>query len=99
MAGAIKKEDAEAIADHIANIKSLDLSRAYLPKEQLMAILDGCKVLERLIVNECIGFEADDEAVKRKASRIETFDSRGAKLMVDFDYDTDDCDPMNVCVI
>ena len=99
MAGAIKKEDAMAIVEHLPKIKSLDLSRAYLPKEQLMVILDGCREIERLSVNECIGFETGNEEVMKKAKGIKMFENRGSKLEDDFDYETDDCDPWHVCIL
>lgn len=99
MHGAIKEEDVSAIVKSLPKLKCLDLNKSYLPMEQLFAIMNGCKELDRLSVRDCIGFEADDK-VLRRASRIKTFEHEGSKLREDFMYDTDDeCDYLYVQVI
>ncbi|KAG1348022.1 F-box/LRR-repeat protein [Cocos nucifera] len=98
MFGAIKKEDVLAITKSLPKIRNLCLSGSYLCKKELLAMVDGCKELEKLIVNDCIGFEADEEVLKR-ASAITTFEHEGSKLYDDFGYDTDECDLHHVRVI
>lgn len=98
MLGSIKKDDALAIVKLLPKLKYLCLNKSYLPKEQLLLIMDGCRELERLSVKDCIGFEADEEVMK-KAQGIKIFECEGSKLFDDSGYDTDECDPLYVHVI
>ncbi|XP_038970390.1 F-box/LRR-repeat protein At3g48880-like isoform X2 [Phoenix dactylifera] len=98
MFGSIKKDDVLAIVRLLPKLKHLCFDKSYLPKEQLLMIMDGCKELEKLSVKDCIGFEADEE-VMRKTSGIKIFESEGSKLFDDSGYDTDECDPLYVHVI
>ncbi|ONK74420.1 uncharacterized protein A4U43_C03F6030 [Asparagus officinalis] len=99
MAGSIKREDATAIAGCFKGIKELDLSRAYLPKEHLVVIVKGCKEIEKLILNECVGFDSGDEEIRKLVDGIKIFESRGSVVFDDYDFENDDCDPLNVCVM
>nr|CAD1841480.1 unnamed protein product [Ananas comosus var. bracteatus] len=98
MHGSIKKEDAAVIVDRLPDLKFLCLSRSYLPREELSAIVHGCKNLERLCARDCVGFEADEEVVKW-CSGIKSFEHEGSKVFDEFGYDTDECDPLYVHVI
>lgn len=98
MFGSIKPDDASAIIKLLPKLKHLCFDKSYLPKEQLLMIMDGCKELEILSVRDCIGFEADEEIMKR-ALGIKFFDCEGSKLFDDFGYETDECDPLYVHVI
>ncbi|WOK97088.1 hypothetical protein Cni_G05796 [Canna indica] len=99
MFGSIKKEDVKAIIKYLPKIKHLNLSKSYLQKEELVEIIKGCRELETLSVNNCIGFEADEEEVLRRASAIKNFENEGSKLFDESAYDMDECDPLNVLVI
>ncbi|KAH0468727.1 hypothetical protein IEQ34_001959 [Dendrobium chrysotoxum] len=77
--GCIKKEDAAAIIGSLPKLKWLDLSCCRLGREDLLAIIDGCRDLNRLSVRDCIGFEADDE-LKRRASGIVVFEHEGSMI-------------------
>ncbi|KAG0467093.1 hypothetical protein HPP92_018673 [Vanilla planifolia] len=94
----IKKEDAQAIVNFLPKLKSLDLSRSYLRKEELLTIAEGCRELERLIAKNCIGFELDEE-ITRKASRITLFQHDGSKTKDDVTFELDECDEQYVTVI
>ncbi|CAL9196233.1 unnamed protein product [Musa hybrid cultivar] len=98
MWGSIKKDDVSAVVDCLPRIKHLSLSKSYLPNEQLVEIISGCRELETLRVNSCIGFEVDEEIVRR-ASGIKTFEHEGCKLFDESDCDMDECDPLYVHVI
>ncbi|THU51543.1 hypothetical protein C4D60_Mb06t32140 [Musa balbisiana] len=93
MCGSIKKEDMLAIVNLLPKLKFLCLSKSYLPREQLLGILSGCKELQRLTVSDCMGFEADEE-VKKRGLGIKIFEHEGSKLFDDFDYNSDECDPL-----
>ncbi|KAI0501369.1 hypothetical protein KFK09_016314 [Dendrobium nobile] len=95
---AISKEDVLAIIKFLPKLRSLDLSRSYLPKKELLLIVEGCRELERLSVKNCIGFEADEE-VKTKACRIEKFEYEGSKMDYGGGFEVDECDDLYVDVI
>lgn len=82
MTSSITKEDASAIVTYLPKLHNLNLSRSYLPKIELLAIMDGCKELETLGANDCIGFRPNDEDVMQRASGLK-FESKGSKLMED----------------
>ncbi|WOL05682.1 hypothetical protein Cni_G14411 [Canna indica] len=91
MSGSIKNEDAIAMANSLPELKFLELRKSYVTKKALMAIMNGCKNLERLSVRDCLGFEPDEE-VLRKGSDIEHFEHEGSKLLDDNGYETDEAD-------
>lgn len=86
MSGEVKMEDALAIADCLPKLKKLNLSRSYLPKRELLAIMDGCRELETLSVKHCVGFNADDEEVLGRACGTVKLEREGSKLREDFGY-------------
>lgn len=79
MCGSIQRGDVLAIVNFTPKIMCLDLSRSYLPKDELLVILDGCKEMEKLSVNSCIGFEADTQVIEM-ASNIRIFEHERSKL-------------------
>ncbi|KAH0457854.1 hypothetical protein IEQ34_013169 [Dendrobium chrysotoxum] len=92
---AISKEDVLAIIKFLPKLRTLDLSRSYLPKKELLLIVEGCRELERLSVKNCVGFEADEE-VKTKACRIEKFEYEGSKMDYEGGFEVDECDDLYV---
>ncbi|XP_072988202.1 F-box/LRR-repeat protein At3g48880-like [Typha latifolia] len=98
MSGSIKKRDAMAIVELLPQLKCLCLNKSYLPKEELLIILSGCKNLERLSVKDCVGFELDVEVMNR-GKGVGVFEREGSKLFDEFGYETDECDPLYVHVI
>ncbi|XP_020599291.1 F-box/LRR-repeat protein At3g48880-like [Phalaenopsis equestris] len=95
---AINKDDVLAMHKYLPKLRSLDLSRAYLPKKELLLIAEGCRELQRLCVKNCVGFEEDEE-VKRKACKIETFECEGSKMIHEGGFGMDECDDLYVDVI
>ncbi|XP_077216324.1 F-box/LRR-repeat protein At3g48880-like [Tasmannia lanceolata] len=75
---------ASAIVMFLPKIKYLVLSASTLSKENLMVILEGCKDLELLYLKNCVGFDVDEEILKR-ASHIRDFNCEGAQLEEDYD--------------
>ncbi|PKU83855.1 F-box protein SKIP19 [Dendrobium catenatum] len=71
--GFIRKEDVTGIVDFLPKIEVLDLSGSQIRKEEVLAIVDGCRGLKRLSLKECVGFEADEE-VSRRARGIQVFE-------------------------
>ncbi|KAA8548420.1 hypothetical protein F0562_000104 [Nyssa sinensis] len=57
---AIGEHEASAIVTLLPNIKHLVLRCAFLKREFLVMILQGCKELVHLDVRDCIGFKADN---------------------------------------
>ncbi|PKA57013.1 F-box/LRR-repeat protein [Apostasia shenzhenica] len=84
--GLIKKEDVAAIICYLPKLQQLDLSCCRLGREQLVSLVEGCRELKRLMVCDCVGFEADEE-VKRKASGMEVFEHGGSRIEDDCEYD------------
>ncbi|XP_020255123.1 F-box/LRR-repeat protein At3g48880-like [Asparagus officinalis] len=87
MSGSIQKSDASAIVGFMPKIKYLDLSRSYLPKKEFMVIMKGCREIERLSVNFCVGFQVDKDVLEL-ASSIGLFECEGSKLCDYFVYDS-----------
>lgn len=81
--GAVKPEDAAAVARSLPRLRSLCLDRSYLPKEHLLAILAGCRGLREFSARSCVGFDDNDEEVIRRGARIQRFDVGGSKLAED----------------
>lgn len=81
--GAVKPEDAAALARSLPGLRSLCLDRSYLPREQLLAVLAGCRALREFSARSCVGFDDTDEEVLRRGARIPRFDVAGSKLVND----------------
>ncbi|PKA66015.1 F-box/LRR-repeat protein [Apostasia shenzhenica] len=77
--GSIGKEDVAAIVESLPKLRFLDLSGSRLAKEEVLAVVDGCRDLKRFSLNDCLGFEADEE-VKRRASGIEELELEGCRI-------------------
>ncbi|KAG0477073.1 hypothetical protein HPP92_013914 [Vanilla planifolia] len=90
VSGTIGSEDALAIVDHLPNIHCLDFSRSFLVKEGLLTILTGCKGLERLNVDDCVGFDGEDREVLAMASAIKDFSNKRCKLY--YEHVDEECD-------
>ncbi|KAG0466131.1 hypothetical protein HPP92_017711 [Vanilla planifolia] len=90
----IKREDAFAIVTWLPKLRSLDLSGSYLPKEELLFVLEGCRELDSLTAKNCVGFEADD-AVKRKAFELKILEHEGSELANDRWHEIDECDDLH----
>lgn len=95
----IKKEDASAIATYLPKLRSLDLSRSFVSKAELMAVVEGCGELARLSARDCVGFEADDEEIVGRGRGIRVLEVEGSKVEDDGGYETDECDERYVHVI
>ncbi|KAK8952703.1 F-box protein SKIP1 [Platanthera guangdongensis] len=90
--GSINKEDAAAIVGNLPNLRWLDLSTCRLRREEVIAIVEGCRQLKRLNLRDCVGFEADEE-VRRRGSWIKVFEHEGSMIedeCEDFDLEDDD---------
>ncbi|ONM62315.1 F-box/LRR-repeat protein At3g48880 [Zea mays] len=83
--GAVKPEDAAALARSLPRLRSLCLDRSYLPKEQFLSILAACRDLREFSARCCVGFDDKDEEVLRRGARIQRFDVEGSKLMDDLE--------------
>ncbi|XP_062211889.1 F-box/LRR-repeat protein At3g48880-like [Phragmites australis] len=81
ISGAIKPEDAAALASSLPRLRSLCLDRSYLPKQQLLAILSGCGELREFSARSCVGFDDKDEEVTKRGARIERFETGGSRLV------------------
>ncbi|CAL5416383.1 unnamed protein product [Camellia sinensis] len=66
----VEQDEALAIVTLLPNIKQLFLRHAYMEKENLMMILQGCKELEYFDVRHCIGFDEGDDEILKLASHI-----------------------------
>ncbi|CAL5357478.1 unnamed protein product [Camellia sinensis] len=84
----VEQDETSAIVTLLPNIKQLFLRHAYMEKENLVMILQGCKELEYFDVRHCIGFDEGDDEILKLASRIRTFKDEGSML---YDYDDDYC--------
>lgn len=83
--GAIKPEDAAAMAASLPRLQSLCLDSSYLPKQELLAILAGCKQLEEFSARNCVGFNEKDEEVVRRGARIKRFEIGGSRFVDELD--------------
>jgi hypothetical protein len=100
MFGSFKKDDISTMVNKLPKMKSLCLSKSYLQKDELLAILNGCKCLQELVARDCVGFEVDEEVLKRVTRvGIKVFDHEGSKLIDESGYETDECDPFYVYVM
>ncbi|GJN23980.1 hypothetical protein PR202_gb11683 [Eleusine coracana subsp. coracana] len=79
--GAVKPEDAAALTRHLPRLRSLCLDRSYLPRQELLAILSGCRDLRELSARGCVGFDENDDEVKRRAARIGRFEVAGSRAV------------------
>ncbi|PKA61965.1 F-box/LRR-repeat protein [Apostasia shenzhenica] len=80
LCGAFESSEATALARCLPGLRILVMSASFLPREALMAILEGCRELEVLDVSRCRGFRAEDREVLRKASGIGWFECRGSEV-------------------
>ncbi|XP_020682651.1 F-box/LRR-repeat protein At3g48880 [Dendrobium catenatum] len=90
ISGEIREEDAMAIVSYVPQIKKLDLSGSYLSKKELLNIVKGCKQLQELNVNGCIGFQGDDSEIIAKVSAIRAFKCERCKLYLEDAYECGD---------
>ncbi|TVU02240.1 hypothetical protein EJB05_52265 [Eragrostis curvula] len=79
--GAVKPEDAEALTRCLPRLRSLCLDRSYMPRQELLAVLAGCRELREFTARGCVGFDENDDEVKRRAARIERFDIAGSRVV------------------
>ncbi|CAN6282170.1 unnamed protein product [Urochloa humidicola] len=79
--GAVKPEDAAALARWLPRIRSLCLDRSYMPREELLAILAGCRELRDFSARGCVGFDEGDDEIARRGARIESFDVVGSRVI------------------
>ncbi|CAL4934849.1 unnamed protein product [Urochloa decumbens] len=79
--GAVKPEDAAALARWLPRLRSLCLDRSYMPRQELLAILAGCRELRELSARGCVGFDDADEEIARRGARIERFDVAGSRMV------------------
>ncbi|KAG0477145.1 hypothetical protein HPP92_013986 [Vanilla planifolia] len=93
--GSITKEDAAAVASFLPKLSFLDLSNCRLGREELLAIVVGCRDLRRLCVKDCVGFDADDE-VRRRGTDIEVFEFEGSKVEEECDNGEDVDEPVDL---
>jgi F-box/leucine-rich repeat protein 2/20 len=63
-------EDAFAIAKTMSGLRHLTLKRIVLSNDQLLAILDGCPLLESLDMQKCPIFELSESLEKRCREQI-----------------------------
>ncbi|KAK8964567.1 F-box protein FBW2 [Platanthera guangdongensis] len=84
------KEDVLAIIRFLPKLKKFELISSYLPKEDLMIMIRGCKELESLNAIDCIGFNGDDEEITSKVSHMKDFKLEGCKLYYEYDYEGGD---------
>ncbi|CAN6304245.1 unnamed protein product [Urochloa humidicola] len=81
--GAVKPEDAAALARWLPRLRSLCLDRSYMPREELLAILAGCRELRDFSARGCVGFDEGDEEIARRGARIQRFDVAGSSVIDD----------------
>ena len=82
MSGHIQKEDSYALVHSLPKLEYLNLGKSCMTKNELMMIIEGLKEMKKLIVNECVGFQVDDE-VKKRSFGIQTFQHEGCELRID----------------
>ncbi|KAK8954217.1 F-box protein SKIP19 [Platanthera zijinensis] len=79
--GWISRDEALGIADSLPKLRFLDLSGSHLSKEEILIIVDGCRELKKLKVNDCVGFEGEDEELKkRRATAMDVFEHEGCVI-------------------
>ncbi|KAK8957091.1 hypothetical protein KSP39_PZI000384 [Platanthera zijinensis] len=79
------EEDVLGIIRYLPRLKKFELNNSYLPKEDLLIMINGCEKLERLNAVDCLGFNGDDEEINSRASRIRDFKLEGCKLYSEYD--------------
>jgi hypothetical protein len=95
--GAVKPEDADVLACSLPRLRSLCLDRSYLPRQELLAILSGSRELREFSARGCVGFDENDEEVRKRAAGIWSFEVAGSR-MVD-DLEDESCDSPYVDVM
>lgn len=81
--GLIREEDVSGIVDFLPKIEVLDLSGSRIGKEEVLAVVDGCRELKRLSLKHCVGFEVDEE-VEWRARGIQVFEFEGCRIEEEF---------------
>lgn len=81
--GLIEMNDVFGIVNFLPKIENLDLSGSRIGKEEVLAIVDGCRELKALSLKDCVGFEVDEE-LKKRARGIEVFEFEGCKVKDEF---------------
>ncbi|KAF5205525.1 F-box/LRR-repeat protein [Thalictrum thalictroides] len=77
----VTEQVASAIVTFVPNIKYLEISSFFLHRDDLMLILSGCRKLELLDLNECLGnFNTNDAEIVAMTSHIKRFESGVVKL-------------------
>uniref|UniRef100_A0ACD5ZYJ6 Uncharacterized protein n=1 Tax=Avena sativa TaxID=4498 RepID=A0ACD5ZYJ6_AVESA len=82
--GSIKSEDAAAMAAELPGLRSLCLDSSYLPRQELLAILAGCKQLVEFSAKNCVGFNEKDEEVIGRGARTTGSRSEGQGSLTSF---------------
>lgn len=87
--GLMGDDEASAIASVLPGLKQLTVTSsaapAFMIKESLKEILDSCRELEVLVINNCCGFEVDEEILEM-TSHIKSFVYKDVRLDVDEGY-------------
>ncbi|XP_010654933.1 F-box/LRR-repeat protein At3g48880-like [Vitis vinifera] len=87
--GLMGDDEASAIAAVLPGLKQLTVTSSATPalmiRESLKEILEGCRELEVLVINDCCGFEVDEEILKM-TSHIRSFLYKDVRPNVDEDY-------------
>ncbi|XP_020571922.1 F-box/LRR-repeat protein At3g48880-like [Phalaenopsis equestris] len=81
--GSIEMNDVSGIVNFLPKIGFLDLSGSKVGKEEVLAIVDGCRELKGLNLKGCVGFEVDSE-LKKRAEGIEVFEFEGCSVEDEF---------------
>ncbi|KAH0458496.1 hypothetical protein IEQ34_013811 [Dendrobium chrysotoxum] len=71
--GLIEMNDAFGIVNYLPKIRNLDFPGFHIAKEEVLAIVDGCRELKRLSLKEYVGFKVDAES-KKRAQGIAVFE-------------------------
>ena len=87
--GLMGDDESSAIAEVLPGLKQLTVTssstHAFMVRESLKEILEGCRELEVLVINNCCGFEVDEEILEM-ASHIKSFMYKDVRLNVDENY-------------
>ncbi|CAM0875770.1 unnamed protein product [Alopecurus aequalis] len=81
--GAIKPEDAAAMAASLPGLRTLCLDSSYLPRQELLTILAGCRQLVEFSARNCVGFNDKDDEVIGRGAGIERFHIGGSRFADD----------------
>lgn len=79
ISGVIEMNDVLEIVTFLPKIGVLDLSGSRIGKEEVLAIVDGCKDLKGLSLKGCVGLEVDGE-LKERVKGIAAFEFEGCRV-------------------